>query len=78
MHKGASMVHTRSLCTSIAFVSAITNARVCKNQRVLFSPWRQVLDDFQHDQAAAQRHLKRPEIMANIQKLVKAGIVQLG
>ena len=39
---------------------------------------RQVLDDFQNDQAAAQRHLKRPEIMANIQKLVKAGIVQLG
>ena len=39
---------------------------------------RQVLDDFQHDPAAAQRHTKQPEIMANIQKLVKAGIVQLG
>ena len=38
----------------------------------------QVLDDFQNDPAAAQRHLQRPEIMANIQKLVKAGIVKLG
>lgn len=48
-------------------------------QLILQDPiMRQVLDDFQNDQAAAQRHLKRPEIMANIQKLVKAGIVQLG
>jgi len=38
----------------------------------------QVLDDFQNDPTAAQRHLQRPEIMANIQKLVKAGIVKLG
>ena len=39
---------------------------------------RQVLDDFQNDPAAAQRHLKQPQIMAKIQKLVKAGIVKLG
>ena len=42
-----------------------------------FRAW-QVLDDFQNDPTAAQRHLQRPEIMANIQKLVKAGIVKLG
>lgn len=51
------------------------------NQRAASEPQYlvpQVLDDFQNDQAAAQRHLKQPDIMANIQKLVKAGIVQLG
>ena len=48
-------------------------------QLILQDPiMRQVLDDFKNDPAAAQRHVQRPEIMANIQKLVKAGIVQLG
>mmetsp|Transcript_7514 Transcript_7514/g.22217 ORF Transcript_7514/g.22217 Transcript_7514/m.22217 type:complete len:589 (+) Transcript_7514:146-1912(+) len=48
-------------------------------QQILTDPiMRQVLDDFSQDPAAAQRHLKQPEIMAKIQKLVKAGIVKLG
>ncbi len=38
---------------------------------------RQVLDDFSNDPKAAQKHLRQPEIMAKIQKLVQAGIVKL-
>lgn len=37
-----------------------------------------MLDDFQNDPPAAQRHLKAPQIMAKLQKLIKAGIVQMG
>ena len=38
---------------------------------------RQVLNDFSTDPKAAQRHSANPAIMANIQKLVNAGIVQI-
>mmetsp|Transcript_5922 Transcript_5922/g.10655 ORF Transcript_5922/g.10655 Transcript_5922/m.10655 type:complete len:570 (-) Transcript_5922:96-1805(-) len=38
---------------------------------------RQVLQDFQENPKAAQEHLKHPEIMGKIQKLVSAGIVQM-
>ncbi len=37
----------------------------------------QVLRDFQEDPKAAQKHLKSPEIMAKINKLVAAGIIQV-
>lgn len=40
-------------------------------------PARQVLRDFQEDPKAAQKHLKSPEIMAKINKLVAAGIIQV-
>lgn len=48
-------------------------------QNILTDPiMRQVLDDFSQDPVAAQRHAKQPDIMAKIQKLVKAGIVKMG
>lgn len=47
-------------------------------QRILTDPvMRQVLQDFQEDPKAAQQHLRQPEIMAKIQKLAAAGIIQL-
>jgi len=47
-------------------------------QGILTDPiMRQVLQDFQSDPKAAQAHAKNPEIMAKIQKLVNAGIVQM-
>ena len=36
-----------------------------------------VLRDFQEDPKAAQAHLKNPEIMKKINKLVQAGIIQI-
>ncbi|KAK9148001.1 hypothetical protein Scep_006758 [Stephania cephalantha] len=38
---------------------------------------RQVLTDFQENPRAAQDHLKNPQVMNKIQKLVSAGIVQI-
>ena len=47
-------------------------------QGILSDPiMRQVLQDFQENPKAAQQHMKNPEIMAKIQKLVNAGIVQV-
>ncbi|KAJ7514759.1 hypothetical protein O6H91_23G058200 [Diphasiastrum complanatum] len=47
-------------------------------QTILSDPiMRQVLTDFQENPKAAQEHTKNPMIMAKIQKLVAAGIVQL-
>ena len=47
-------------------------------QAILIDPiMRQVLDDFQTDPNAAQKHLKNPGIHAKITKLVSAGIIQL-
>ncbi|KAF5184837.1 Hsp70-hsp90 organizing protein [Thalictrum thalictroides] len=47
-------------------------------QNILSDPvMRQVLQDFQENPKAAQDHLKSPEVMQKIQKLVAAGIVQL-
>ncbi|KAJ4956088.1 hypothetical protein NE237_012871 [Protea cynaroides] len=47
-------------------------------QNILSDPiMRQVLVDFQENPRAAQEHLKNPEVMHKIQKLVNAGIVQL-
>eukprot|EP00884_Botryococcus_braunii_P003465 jgi/Botrbrau1/13119/Bobra.0187s0076.1 len=47
-------------------------------QNILTDPiMRQVLQDFQEDPVGAQKHLKQPHIMQNIQKLVSAGIVRL-
>lgn len=37
----------------------------------------QVLIDFQENPKAAQDHLKNPQVMHKIQKLVSAGIVQM-
>lgn len=37
----------------------------------------QVLIDFQENPKAAQEHLKNPQVMHKIQKLVSAGIVQM-
>mgnify|MGYP001806859947 CR=1 FL=1 len=37
----------------------------------------QVLRDFQEDPRGAQKHLKSPEIMVKINKLVAAGIIQV-
>ena len=37
----------------------------------------QVLIDFQENPKAAQEHLKNPQVMHKIQKLVGAGIVQM-
>ena len=48
-------------------------------QAILTDPiMRQVLQDFQEDPAAAQRHAAQPAVMAKIQKLVSAGLVRLG
>ncbi|PIA50108.1 hypothetical protein AQUCO_01300684v1 [Aquilegia coerulea] len=47
-------------------------------QNILSDPvMRQVLQDFQENPKAAQDHLKSPEVMQKIQKLVAAGIVQI-
>ena len=39
---------------------------------------RQVLQDFQENPQAAQRHTKSPMIMEKLQKLINAGIVRQG
>ncbi|KAJ6849537.1 hsp70-Hsp90 organizing protein 2-like [Iris pallida] len=47
-------------------------------QNILSDPiMRQVLVDFQENPKAAQDHLKNPQVMHKIQKLVSAGIVQM-
>ncbi|XP_060179980.1 hsp70-Hsp90 organizing protein 3-like [Lycium barbarum] len=47
-------------------------------QNILADPvMRQVLDDFQENPKAAQEHTKNPLVMNKIQKLVRAGIVQV-
>ncbi|XP_008791693.2 hsp70-Hsp90 organizing protein-like [Phoenix dactylifera] len=47
-------------------------------QNILSDPiMRQVLIDFQENPRAAQEHLKNPQVMHKIQKLVGAGIVQM-
>lgn len=47
-------------------------------QSILTDPvMRQVLNDFQEDPKAAQLHAKDPGVMAKLQKLVNAGLVQM-
>nr|QBS00795.1 HSP70 [Agave sisalana] len=47
-------------------------------QNILSDPiMRQVLVDFQENPKAAQDHLKNPQVLKKIQKLVSAGIVQM-
>ncbi|KAK9807977.1 hypothetical protein WJX73_009842 [Symbiochloris irregularis] len=47
-------------------------------QRILSDPiMHQVLEDMQSDPRSAQKHMQHPQIAAKIQKLVKAGIVQM-
>ncbi|KAG2489588.1 hypothetical protein HYH03_011869 [Edaphochlamys debaryana] len=47
-------------------------------QNILKDPvMQQVLRDFQEDPKSAQKHLKSPEIMIKINKLVAAGIIQI-
>ena len=47
-------------------------------QQILSDPiMRQVLQDFSENPKAAQAHQRNPEIMAKIQKLVNAGMVQV-
>ncbi|OAY68182.1 hsp70-Hsp90 organizing protein-like [Ananas comosus] len=47
-------------------------------QNILSDPiMRQVLIDFQENPRAAQDHLKNPQVMHKIQKLISAGIVQM-
>lgn len=47
-------------------------------QHILSDPvMRQILMDFQENPKAAQDHLKNPDVMHKIQKLVSAGIVQV-
>jgi len=43
----------------------------------LCSTVRQVLQDFQENPTAAQKHLKQPQIMEKLQKLINAGIVRM-
>ncbi|XP_043717086.1 hsp70-Hsp90 organizing protein 3-like [Telopea speciosissima] len=47
-------------------------------QNILSDPiMRQVLADFQENPSGAQEHLKNPQVMHKIQKLISAGIVQM-
>ncbi|GAA0157068.1 hypothetical protein LIER_14412 [Lithospermum erythrorhizon] len=47
-------------------------------QNILTDPvMRQVLSDFQENPKAAQEHMKNPQVMTKIQKLISAGIVQV-
>jgi len=47
-------------------------------QTILSDPiMRQVLNDFQENPQAAQKHMQNKDIMKNIQKLVNAGIIQV-
>ncbi|XP_058084908.1 hsp70-Hsp90 organizing protein-like [Magnolia sinica] len=47
-------------------------------QNILSDPiMRQVLVDFQENPTSAQDHLKNPQVMLKIQKLISAGIVQM-
>ena len=47
-------------------------------QTILSDPiMRQVLNDFQENPQAAQKHMQNKDIMANINKLVAAGIIQV-
>lgn len=47
-------------------------------QTILSDPiMRQVLNDFQENPKAAQKHMQNKDIMANINKLVAAGIIQV-
>ncbi|KAK9903222.1 hypothetical protein WJX75_000014 [Coccomyxa subellipsoidea] len=47
-------------------------------QAILTDPvMRQVLQDFQENPQAAQKHTRQPQIMAKLQKLVNAGIVRM-
>ncbi|EPS65293.1 hypothetical protein M569_09477 [Genlisea aurea] len=47
-------------------------------QNILTDPvMRQVLADFQENPNAAQHHMKNPQVMNKIQKLISAGIVQV-
>jgi stress-induced-phosphoprotein 1 len=47
-------------------------------QGILSDPiMRQVLQDFQENPKAAQEHMKDPNVMAKVQKLVNAGVVQV-
>ncbi|XP_072989022.1 hsp70-Hsp90 organizing protein-like [Typha latifolia] len=47
-------------------------------QNILSDPiMRQILIDFQENPKAAQDHLKNPQVMHKIQKLISAGIVQM-
>lgn len=43
----------------------------------VLSPRAQVLKDLQENPKASQHHLRNPQIMAKIQKLVSAGIVRM-
>lgn len=48
-------------------------------QEILSDPiMRQILQDMQDDPKAAQDHLKNPQIMKKIQKLVSAGVLKIG
>jgi len=47
-------------------------------QEILSDPiMRQILDDMQADPKAAQDHMKNPQIMRKIQKLVSAGVLRV-
>lgn len=47
-------------------------------QNILTDPvMSQVLRDFEQDPRGAQQHLKNPEIMLKLNKLVSAGIIQV-
>ncbi|THG14679.1 hsp70-Hsp90 organizing protein 1 [Camellia sinensis] len=47
-------------------------------QNILTDPvMRQVLSDFQENPKSAQEHMKNPQVMSKIQKLISAGIVQI-
>ncbi len=49
----------------------------CSIQAILRDPVMQnVLNDFQTDPRAAQRHLQNPGVMAKIEKLIAAGVLQ--
>lgn len=37
----------------------------------------QVLRDFEQDPKSAQKHLKNPDIMSKLNKLITSGIIQL-
>lgn len=47
------------------------------SQPVAVPPVLQVLQDMQEDPAAAQQHMRHPDIARKIEKLVAAGILQI-
>ena len=75
-------LHIASSCTLLACSSqfAASVKLPCCICKAAFDSARcvmQVLDDLQTDPKNSQHHLQHPQIRANIEKLVSAGLVQM-